>query len=56
LENVKPVVVEVKSVVVEVKPVETTFCSSIPPVEAEMSFMDGFTPEASSKMLGPYVS
>jgi len=47
---------KVKPVVVEVKSVETTFCSSIPPVEAEMSFMDGFMPEASSKMLGPYVS
>jgi len=30
----------------EVKPVEAMFCGSIPLVEAEMSFMDRFTPEA----------
>jgi len=34
---------------VEVKPVEAMFCGFIPLVEAEMSFMDGFTPEAQSR-------
>jgi len=32
-----------------VKPVEAMFCGFIPLVEAEMSFMDGFTPEAQSE-------
>ena len=31
------------------KPVEATFCGFIPLVEAEMSFMDCFTSEASQK-------
>ena len=34
---------------VEVKPVEAMFCGFIPLVEAEMSFMDCFTSEASRK-------
>jgi hypothetical protein len=33
----------------EVKPVEAMFCGFIPLVEAEMSFMDRFTPEAGKK-------
>jgi len=32
-----------------VKPVEATFCGFIPLVEAEMSFIDGFTAEAGPK-------
>jgi len=39
---------------VEVKPVEAMFCGFIPLVEAEMSFMDGFTPEAQSKKKNPF--
>ena len=31
------------------KPVEATFCGFIPLVEAEMSFIDGFTAEAGPK-------